>query len=457
MRTNKLETGKILNLLVEFSVPAIIGMLVNAIYNIVDRMFIGNAPGLGSLGLAGITVSYPVTLILMALALMVGVGGATRFSISMGAKRSEEAKHYLGNGLMLAIICGGAMMLVGILFIEPILRVLGASEAVMPYAKEYLSIVLYGAIFQCMAMCLNNFSRADGNPKIAMISMLIGAGFNIVFDYILIIQFGMGMKGAALATIGGQFLSMVWQLNYFLGKRCNVRLEFKNMLLKVKYVKDIVLTGLPAFFMQLSNSILNIVLNGSLAAYGGDVAISTVGIITSCQTFILMPITGITQGAQPIISFNYGADKIDRMKEALKLACIGASIIAITGFIVIQLNPALIISMFNQEAEIMELGTNTMRIWFTLLPILGLQLICANYFQAIGKIKQASMLNLIRQVIFLIPLIIIFSSIMGLYGIFIAVPVSDGLAFTVTMICTRKELKRHSKVKVDELYVEETI
>lgn len=442
MDKERMGKGKILPLLVELSVPAMIGMIVNAIYNIVDRMFIGNAPQLGSLGLAGITVSYPVTLILMALSLMAGVGGATRFSIALGAKQDEEAMYYQGNALMVTIIFGFIFMIFGNLFMNPMLKVLGASEQVLPYAKAYLSIILYGAVFQCVAMCGNNFSRAQGNARNAMVSQLLGAGFNILFDYILIVQLHMGMEGAALATIGGQFLSMIWQLAFLFGKRSMIQCKISHMKLKAHYALMVMKTGLPAFLMQLSTSLLNIVINATLGIYGGDTAISTVGIITSVQTLMLMPLTGMTQGQQPIMSFNYGAKQYNRVKETLKYTIIGSTIIATIGFLSIQLFPATIISMFNQESEIIHLGTNALRIWFICLPLVGCQTMCANFFQAIGMVKQSSFLNLLRQCLLLIPLILILSYFIGLYGVFIAVPIADLLAFIVTMYFINKEFKQ---------------
>src|SRR5690606_33084089 len=219
---NRLGTEKIPRLLMEFSIPAIIGMMVNGIYNIVDRIFIGNAPDLGSLGLAAVSITYPVTLVLLAFSLMVAVGGSTIFSISLGKNEEHKAQHFLGNAVGLAIILGTIFMIFGNLFIEPLLSFLGASPDVLPYAEDYLRIILFGAVFQSVAIALNNFARADGSPRISMISMLIGAGFNIVFDYIFIVQLGWGMAGAAYATIGGQFLSMLWQLNYFLRGKSNV-------------------------------------------------------------------------------------------------------------------------------------------------------------------------------------------------------------------------------------------
>lgn len=438
MDKDRMENGKILPLLIELSVPAMIGMIVNAIYNIVDRMFIGNAPQLGSVGLAGITISYPVTLVLMALSLMAGVGGATRFSIALGAKEDEDAKYFQGNALMITILFGLFFMIFGNIFMNPILKILGASEKVLPYAHSYLSIILYGAVFQCVAMCGNNFSRAQGNARNAMVSQMLGAGFNILFDYILIVQCHMGMEGAALATIGGQFLSMVWQLSFLFGKRGLIQCRIEHMKLRKKYAFLIVKTGLPAFLMQMSTSLLNIVINGTLGTYGGDVAISTVGIITSVQTLMLMPLTGMTQGQQPIISYNFGAKRYDRVKETLKYTIIGSTIIAIVGFALIQIVPHHIISMFNQETEIIKLGSVAIRIWFICLPLVGCQTMCANFFQAIGMVKQSSFLNLLRQCLLLIPLILILSWIFGLYGIFVAVPIADAIAFIITMLLIKK-------------------
>ena len=411
---DKMGTKNILPLLVEFSIPAIIGMLVNAIYNIVDRMFIGNAPELGAIGLAGISICYPVTLVLMAISLMIGMGGATRFSIALGQGKKEEAGKYMGNGLTLTIILGLVFMILGNVFLAPMLRLLGASKTVLPYAENYLSIILYGAVFQCIAMAGNNFSRAQGNPKNAMISQLIGAGFNILFDYILICIFHMGMQGAAFATIGGQFLSALWQLAFLFGKRTIIPLNATLLKLQLNISKQIIQTGIPAFLMQISNSVLNIILNASLVKYGGDLALSAIGIVTSIQTLILMPITGLMQGQQPLISYNYGALKMDR------------------------------VYMFNDEADVVKLCSHALHIWFMCLPLIGAQVMCANYFQAIGKIKISSVLNLLRQIIILIPCIIIFSSIIGLDGIFIAVPVADLSAFIITVLLLKNALKKEA-------------
>lgn len=450
MNDEQMGSKNILPLLIEFSVPAIIGMLVNAIYNVVDRMFIGNAPNLGAIGIAGITISYPITLILMAISLMVGVGGSTRFSISLGMKKKDHAAIYQGNAIMLTIIFGIIFTILGNIFINPVLEILGSSKEVLPYANDYLSIILYGAVFQCIAICGNNFSRAQGNPKNAMISQLIGAGFNILFDYILIMKMHMGMQGAAIATVGGQFLSMIWQLCYLCSNRSLIKLDLKHLKLKVQYSIDIIKTGIPAFLMQMANSILNFILNSNLGKYGGDVAISTVGIITSFQTICQMPLIGLMQGQQPLISYNYGANKPGRVIETLKYAIIGGTIISLAGFLAVQLLPDIIIRMFNNEAEVIALGTKAIRIWFACLPVLGIQIMAANYFQCIGKIKVASILNLLRQIIILIPAMLLLSSLIGLDGIFIAVPIADFSAFVITVVLFIQSLKKNFKYKKNQ-------
>lgn len=441
---NKEDMGvqKVSSLLIKLSVPAMIGMLVNAIYNIVDRMFIGNAPGLGAIGLAGITISFPVTLVLMAFSLMAGVGGATRFSIALGQKKETEAKKFQGNALALTVIFGLLFMILGNLFMDPLLRVLGASEEVLPYAADYLSVVLFGAVFQCIAMCGNNFSRAQGNARNAMVSQLIGAGFNILFDYILIMQLGIGMKGAAYATIGGQFLSMIWQLFFLFGKRPMIPCELSDLKIDLSYIRIIMKTGLPIFLMQLSSSILNIVINGTLGTYGGDTAISTVGIIIGVQTLLFMPLNGLAQGQQPLISYNYGSKQYDRVRQTLIYTSVVSTVMVLCSYVVVQCFPETIISFFNQEPEILELGKKGLRLWFLCLPVVGCQIMWANFFQSIGKVKEASFLNLLRQFILLIPLVLILPKFFGLVGVFMAVPIADLCSIIITGILFRTEIRR---------------
>ena len=429
---DRMETSKISVLLLEFSIPAMIGMLVNAIYNVVDRIFIGNTPELGATGLAAASITYPVTLVLLAFSLMVGVGAATLYSISLGQKDYKKAEVYLGHTISLSAIAGIIFMVVGIIFIRPLLRTLGASEAVLPMAEDYLSIILYGGIFQIIAIALNNLTRADGSPNTTMVSMIIGAGFNILFDYILIVQLGWGMKGAAYATVGGQFLSMLYQLFYFMNGRSTVPFTLASLKPQLADTLEILKIGIPAFLLQLANSFLTMMMNAQLVNYGGDIAVSVAGIVTSASTIIIMLISGLTQGMQPLISFNTGAQRPDRVKETMRWGAWVGTIIAVVGFLIIQIFPQFVIRLFNQESAVLAMGIPAIRIWTLAFPVDGVQMVWSSYFQSVGEVRLASFLNLLRQVIFLIPVLLIFGPMFGLYGIFWAIPVAEILAAIVT-------------------------
>lgn len=441
-KTDRLGEEKITNLLVSFSVPAMVGMVVNSLYNIIDRMYIGNASDLGSLGLAAITISFPITLIIMALASLFGIGGSTMFSIKLGEGQPEESEKYLGNAVTLIIISSIIYTIISLIFLEPILKSLGSSPDIMPYAKEYMMIVLWGAILQCLSMGLNNFIRADGNPKIAMITMFLGAGFNIIFDPIFIYGFNWGMTGAALATVGGQLLTTIWILSYFTGKRCSIKLKLDNMKPELHVMKRIIQTGIPSFLRQFCNGILNVTLNKSLILYGGDIAISGMGIINSIQTFMLMPIFGINQGAQPIIGYNFGAKKTHRVKETLKWAITAATAITLIGWLITRIFPEALIKMFNSDNKLILFGTNALKIWFLCLPVVGFQVVGASYFQAVGKAKASTFLTLMRQLIILIPAVMILPKTFGLNGVLYAAPLSDLLSSVITGIWLWMELKQ---------------
>lgn len=440
-RSKQLGEEKITTLLKKFSIPAIIGMLVNAFYNIVDRIYIGNSSDLGTLGLAGLTISFPIVMVMMALALLIGIGGATLFSIRLGENKGQEAEKILGNATTLVIGLSVIFTIFGLLFLEDLLRLFGASTEVMAYAKEYMRIVLFGAIFQGISMAGNNFIRADGSPRIAMISMILGAGFNIIFDPIFIYLFRWGMTGAAIATIGGQCLSSLWVIYYFLGKRSSHKIKLKNMKLDLGLSAKIVTTGVPAFFIQIANSLLNIVLNKGLAFYGGDIAISAMGIINSLQTLMLLPIIGINQGAQPILGYNFGAKRGDRVKETLKWAILSSTVIALVAYLGTRMFSTELISLFNQDQGLITFGSRAMLIWFFFLPVVGFQMVSSSYFQAVGKVKPAIFLTMTRQVILLIPALLILPKYYGLDGILYAAPFADLTSAIITGIGLGLELK----------------
>jgi putative MATE family efflux protein len=443
---DRLGTKKIGTLLMEFSIPATIGMLVNAIYNIVDRIFIGNAKDLQSIGLTALTVSFPIMMIMMGLALMFGAGGASLFSIKLGEKDRDGAEKILGNSIAMIIITSFLFMVVALINLDGLLRLFGASEESMPYALEYMRIILYASVLQGPSVGMNHFMRADGSPKSAMVSMLIGAGFNIVFDYIFIFIFGWGMAGAALATIGGQGLSAIWGISYFITRRSNMKLRIKNLILSPSIVATTVLAGLPSFANQISGSLLSLILNNRLGYYGGDVAIGGMGAINSLQTLLVLPTIGISHGAQPIIGYNRGARNYHRIRETLGKAILTASVVAILGFVITRIFPGALIGAFGKEEAFREFGTSAIKIVMLMLPVMGVQIIGSLYFQAVGRPKISLLLTLSRQVLLLIPTILVMANLFGLKGILMAVPISDFLAFAITGGFLLVEIRRLNRL-----------
>ena len=445
--TRQLGEDKISKLLLKFSIPAIVGMLVNALYNVVDRIFIGN--GVGSLGIAGITVSFPVMLVTMAFSMLVGVGANALVAIRLGEKRKEEAELIFGNAIVLLLGISMIISITGLILLDPILELLGASNEVLPYARAYLRIILIGTAFQSTSMGMNNFIRSDGNPKMAMNTMLIGAVINTIFDPIFIFGFGWGMEGAALATVMSQFISFIWVFSYFLRGKSTIKIHRKNLKLQLRVITGIFAMGFAPFLMQIAASLLNFIMNKSLVQYGGDIAISAMGIVNSIMTLMIMPLFGINQGSQPIIGYNYGARQFNRARETYKLAVIIATIITTFGFIIIQVFPSFFIKLFNNtEPELISFGITALRRFTLFLPLIGFQIVSSNYFQAVGKPTHSALLSLSRQVLILIPALLILPKFMGLEGIITAGPVADLLASMITGIFIYFELKN---IKAKEL------
>jgi len=440
-KSKQLGEMKVSKLLMKFSIPAIVGMLVNALYNVVDRIFIGN--GVGSLGIAGITIAFPVMLVMMAFSMLIGIGANSLVSIRLGQNRKKEAQGIFGNAVSLLILSSLTLSILGLLGLEPLLKLLGASAQILPYARGYLQIILLGGVFQSIGMGMNNFIRSEGNPKIAMYTMLIGALINTVLDPIFIFGFKWGMQGAALATIISQAVSAIWVFRYFLSGNSLLKIHKKDLKLKISIIRGILALGAAPFAMQIAASIQNFIMNTSLATYGGDIAISGMGVVISIMTLMVMPIFGITQGVQPIIGYNYGAKKFDRVKEAYKLAVIFATSIVIVGWLITRLFPEQLVSMFNSEdAELIAFGTIAIKRFMMFLPFIGFQIVSSNYFQAIGKPKHSALLGLSRQVLILIPALIILPKFFGLEGVISAGPLADIFSTVLTGIFIFIEMKK---------------
>ncbi|QUH24407.1 MATE family efflux transporter [Serpentinicella alkaliphila] len=440
-RSKQLSEEKVWKLLFKYSLPATIGMIVNALYNVVDRIFIGR--GVGAEALAGITIGFPIMLVLMALGMLVGVGGAALVSIKLGEQKRNEAELILGNSVLLLIGITLLVSVVGLVFLDSILMLFGASQEVLPYAREYLRIILGGAVFQAIGFGMNNFIRAEGNPRIAMITMLIGAITNIVLDPLFIFVFGWGIRGAAYATIIAQGVSSIWVLAFFFRQKSLLKIRIENMKLHPAVIKNILAIGSAPCALQFGSSVVITIFNKQLSVYGGDIAISALGIIHSVSMFILMPIIGINQGSQPIIGYNYGAKRFDRVKETLKSSITAATMIVSLGFILTRLYPHSLINLFNRDdLELVRIGTEGLRIFLVTLPVIGFQIVGSNYFMAVGKPKKSMFLSLSRQVIVLIPMLLILPNFLGLYGVWLAVPVSDTIASILTGIFLLKEVKQ---------------
>jgi putative MATE family efflux protein len=438
--SKQLATEKVSKLLIKFSIPAIVGMLVNALYNIVDRIFIGN--GVGALAISGLSITFPIVIIIMAFGMLVGIGSAASISIKLGENKKDEAEKILGNAFILSIVVSIIVTILGFIFMDDVLKSFGASDKTIYYAKEYLSIILIGAVLQNIGFGLNNIIRAEGNPKVAMKTMLIGAITNTILDPIFIFIFKLGIKGAALATIISQGINAIWVLNYFVKGNSTLKLKTENFKLNKKIIITIFSIGMSPFAMQIAASFVNVILNKNLVRYGGDFAIGAMGIINSISMLILMPIFGINQGSQPIIGYNYGAKQNERVKKTLKAAIFAATTIATFGFILVETIPDVLIKIFSSDSEqLIDIGTKGIRVFLFMLPIIGFQIVCSNYFQAIGKAKISILLSLSRQVIVLIPLLLILPKYLGLKGVWLSAPISDITASLLTAVFIFKEMK----------------
>ena len=374
-------------LLLQYSIPAIIGMVVNALYNIVDRMFIGNIPDIGSLAITGVGITMPIMTIVLAFGMLIGIGTTANISLNLGKGNRTTAEKLLGNAFTLSIIVGLAIAITGTIFANPILNLFGASENTLFYAKEYIGIILLGCTFNILSFALNSTVRADGNPKMSSITMVIGCGANIILDYLFIFVLNLGVKGAALATIISQAITFFIILYYYTAGNSNLKLKIENFKLKKHLVTMTFAIGIAPFATQIANSLVQVIANNALKTYGSDLAIGAMTVISSLNIIFMMPIFGINQGCQPIIGFNYGAKKYERAKEAFKYATIAACVICIIGFISIQCFPTQIISLFNNDPELTTLAIKGIRIYLLMMPVVGINIVATSYYQSIGKAK----------------------------------------------------------------------
>ncbi|RDC49605.1 MATE family efflux transporter, partial [Acinetobacter sp. RIT592] len=440
---NILGTESIGRLLLKYSVPAIIGMMVNALYNVVDRVFIGNIPGVGPLAITGLGVTMPIMSIIIAFGTLIGVGATTNVSLKLGQGDRNKAEQIVGNAVSLSVLIGILIAIFGTIFLNKMLMVFGASQSTIGYAKDYMGIILIGAIFNIMSMMFSNLIRGDGNPKLSAAIMAAGCFMNIVLDAIFIFGFNMGIQGAALATIISQAVSTIWGLTYYLRGKSNVEFKKINLKLDKTIIKTIFAIGMSPFAMQLANSMVQLMFNTSLKVYGGDLAIGAMATISSINMLFVMPAFGFVQGMQPIVGFNYGAKKYDRAKKTLKISLMLATVVFIVGALVIQIAPQLLVGAFNKDQELMNITVNGLRKYAFAMPIVGISIVGSNFIQSIGKAKMSMLLGLLRQVIVLIPMIMILPNFIGLNGIWLAQPTADIVSAIITGIVLVKEIKKY--------------
>ena len=450
---NRLGENKIISLLIEFSVPAVVGMLINALYNVVDRIYVGQ--GVGTHAISALALVFPLQLIVFAFMMLIGIGGAALISISLGQKNREKAEHIVGNGFTLLIMVGLVVSILGLVFLEQILVIAGTTIENIGYARSYLNIIFYFIIFQFIGYGLNNFIRSEGNPFRSMLSMIAGAVTNIILDPIFIFGLKMGVKGAAIATGISFIVTAVWNFSYFVNGKSLLKIKLKHLLPDIKVSTSVIKIGMAPFFMQLVGSALGIILNNQIKNYGAEytsLGQAAIGIIQGFNMLFFMPILGINMGAQPIIGYNYGAKQFDRVKKTLIYSIFGALILTSACFLMCEIFPSFIFKSFNSsDNELIKFGSYVMRIIMVFFPLLGIYVVSSNYFQSIGKPKMSLILGLARPLFFLMPLLIILPRFLGLNGIWISIPIADLGSVLLTVLLMSKEIRRlnlkHIKIK----------
>ena len=454
---NPLGYKKESTLLISFAIPCIISMLVTALYNIVDQIFIGQ--GIGMLGNAATNIAFPLSTTCTAISLLLGIGSATNFSLHLGAGEKHESEKYAGNGIFLMAAFGILLFVVTSIFLTPMLKFFGATNDVLPYAKAYTRVTAFGFPFLIANTGMSKLILADGSPRYSMISMLIGAIVNTILDPLFIFVFDMGMTGAALATITGQIISFSISLRYMFHFK-TIKLDKSCFKLSLSHCRKIFILGASACFNQIAMTIVQIVLNNTLShygaqsVYGGDIPLACAGIITKVNMIFMSFVIGISQGIQPIIGFNYGAEKYERVRKSYLLALGTATVLSGIAFFCFQVFPRQIISVFGSGSELyFQFSERYFRIYMFLTLINGIQPVTSNFFNSIGKSQLGVFMSLTRQILFLLPLIVIFPLFMGIDGVMYAGPIADAAAAIVCgyfMVRELKELSAMDRKKKEE-------
>ncbi|MCQ2914105.1 MAG: MATE family efflux transporter [Alphaproteobacteria bacterium] len=440
-------------LLVSFAWPAISGLLIVASYNFIDRIFVGQ--GVGSLGLAGIAVSFPGAVIRMALAQMMGVGANVNFSVSLGQRKYAKAEHILTNAFMTAVYLALILITLHYIFMDPLLRLYGANDEILPYARTYTSIILVSTVFFISSLALNNVIRACGYPKTSMFTMAIGAVINIILDYIFIFWCHWGLAGAAWATAISEICSFIWTFTFFVCNRCKYKMRWKYVKLNYYFVLAIVSVGLSPCLMQLCNGFVQVIFNTLLVKYGGSLAVSAMGVSFATVMLFFMPLLGIGEGGQPILGFNLGAKKYKRLMKLFRIMLLYGSIWSCIAWCIVNGFSQQIIKVFTQNDEnLIRVGSQALRYIGLAFPLIGIQVVIVYFLQATKNPRKAVFLSLTRQLIFLIPTTLILSKHFGLLGIFWSLPTSDTLSALVAIPFYFIEKNKYKKLQLENQEIE---
>lgn len=448
-RENDLGRDSVGKLLLKLAIPAISAQLINALYNIVDRIYIGK--GVSDVALTALGVTFPIIMVISAFASLVGMGGAPRVAIKMGEGRNDEAEHILGNSFVLLIGLSVVLTAVFMIWGRPLLMLFGASEATIEYANSYMMIYVAGTIFVQLALGLNSFISTQGFATMSMLTVVIGAVANIVLDPIFIFVFKMGVQGAALATIISQAISAAWVLQFLCSKKSRIKIRRRYFRLKKEIILPVLALGVSPFIMQSTESLVNICLNSSLQRYGGDVAVGAMTILSSAMQFCMLPLLGLTQSAQPIMGFNYGANQMDRVKQTFRYLFITAVTYSTLMFLIAEFAPQLFVGMFANKDELFQKAVWAIRIYMGGAFMLGVQNACQQTFVALGQARTSLCLALLRKIVLLIPLIYILPNFFNdkVFAIFLSEPVADIIAAISTAIVFAISFKKILRRKLE--------
>jgi putative MATE family efflux protein len=445
---NVLDTDRVGWLLVKLATPAFFGMFVQTLYNVVNTIFIGHF--VGPLAIAGLSIVFPVQMLFMGVGMMVGMGGTSLISRSIGSGDTAKAERTLGNGITSIVVLSLLITAIILPNVNAFLRLIGASNEVLPFARDYLIIIVSGTIFNITGMALLNFVRAEGNARVGMVAMMLGAILNIILDAIFIVWLGMGVKGAAMGTVIAQITTLIYLASYYLSGSSYLKFRTSNLHLDIKILKPMFSIGVSSFVQTTAGSLSAMFLIREVIVHGGDIYLSAFGIIQRVMMFATMPAMVIGQGVQPILGFNYGARRFSLAMKALKIAAIASTTLSLLAFIVLYFIPGPIIKIFSTDPQLVTAGIHASRLVFLSMPIMGFVMVGATSFQSIGKAVQAFITAVARPVVFLIPAVAILPHFLGLEGVFLSFPTSDALTFILTILLLIPIIKEFRKAAIAE-------